>query len=156
MKIKVIIPIKNIIEKTGSAVDLKSIPEKMFVQILIVNGKVFFTFPEDVMTDLLNILLALVPKVPEFLFEKVIKKPPAILVKKFSVDVSSEDVELQIAAPKSVILGDNLLELEKAEFVLKHKKNEAWDMKIEAVKSIAGTSMDISVSKSGEDYVFKG
>ena len=126
------------------------------MQVIILDGVVCFKFPEEAAMDLLNILLAVTPKVPDLLFDKVLRTPPQVVVKRFDVNINTEELILLITAPKGVILGDGLLELEKAEFELKHKKNGIWEFKIEAIKSIAGTTMDIVVKKVGDEYIFKG
>ena len=128
----------------------------MFVQINILDGVVCFQFPEEGAMDLLNILIALLPKVPEFLFDKVLKKPPPIVIKRFDVNVKTEAVDLLITSKDKIVLGDNLFEITNAEFELKHKKDSPWEFKITASKVIAGATMDILVQKVGNEYIFKG
>ena len=158
LKLKVTIPIKQIIEKTGKpASELKHVPDELFVQINILDGVVCFQFPEEGKMDLLNIMLALVPKVPEFIFDKVLKKPPMIVIKRFDVDIKAGSLWIIITAPEKIVLGENLLEIKEAEFELKKKgKDSPWEFRIEATKEIAGTTMQVLVKKEGDEYVFKG
>ena len=63
----------------------------------------------------------------------------------------------QATAPKSLTLGDALLEIEDTEFELKHKMNGPWEFKIEAVKkSEVGGVMQVTVKKAGEEYALFG
>ena len=128
----------------------------MYIQIFILDGIARFKFPEEATLDLVNVLVALVPKVPDFIFEKVLKTPPRILIKRFDVTIKNQGVVLIATAPKSVMLGDGLIELENTDYELKHKANGPWEFKIEAVKKCGGAVMQVLVKKVGEEYIFIG
>ena len=69
----------------------------MYIQIYVIDGTVSFKFPEEAALDLVNVLVALVPKLPEFIFDKVLKSPPRILIKKFDVTVKNQAIQLEVS-----------------------------------------------------------
>ena len=71
-RFKCTIPIRKIL--TDSVKDLKNeknIPEKIMLQVVMTKEKVDFIFPEDFKSDLINIAIALTPKLSEKALEKV-------------------------------------------------------------------------------------
>ena len=120
------------------------------------DGKVSFKFPDNVTMDLLNVLVALLPKIPDILFTKILKVSPPIIIKKFDVNVATKYVDMSLMAPEEIVLGTNLIKIKDAKFELKHEINGPWDFKISATKVIGNSSIDIAVATEGNKYVFTG
>ena len=65
-------------------------------------------------------------------------------------------MDMVATAPKKLMLGDDLVEVEDTEFELKYKPNGPWEFQIEAVKKSSGAVMQVTVKKVGEDYILVG
>ena len=155
-KIKVELPIKKILTAVNTQASLKHVPELIYIQMYLHNGKVCFKFPDNVTMDLLNVLVALLPKIPDILFTKILKTPPKIIIKKFDVNIATKYVDMTLLAPEEIVLGSNLIKIKDAKFELKHEINGPWDFKVEATKVIGNSSLEISVATEGNKYVFTG
>ena len=155
-KIKLDVPIKEILEKIQTPASLKHIPDDLYIQIFIHEGNVCFRFPDNLKMNLLNILMALVPKIPDIIFKKVLLTPPNIVVEIFDVDIKTGAVNILLKAPEQIVLGTNLITIKDAEFELKREPKGSWDFKLKGIKEIAGGTLDILVWKKNKNYVFKG
>ncbi|XP_057311361.1 uncharacterized protein LOC130649151 [Hydractinia symbiolongicarpus] len=155
-KIKLDIPLKEIIKKTGTKATLTYIPDSIFVKIFVTDGKVCCQFPDNIKMDLLNALVALIPNVPDAIFEKVLKTPPKITIKKFDVNVQTKAVDVQLEAPDEVKLGNDLIAIKDVQFDLSHKPEGSWDFKIKGAAKIGDGTLEVTVTKKGDVYELNG
>ncbi|XP_057311457.1 uncharacterized protein LOC130649225 [Hydractinia symbiolongicarpus] len=155
-KIKLDIPLKEIIKKTGTKATLTNIPDSIFVKIFVTDGIICCQFPDNIKMDLLNALVALVPNVPDAIFEKVLKTPPKITIKKFDVNVQTKAVDVQLEAPDEVKLGNDLIAIKDVQFDLSHKPEGSWDFKIKGAAKIGDWTLEVTVTKKGDVYELNG
>ncbi|XP_057297784.1 uncharacterized protein LOC130628792 [Hydractinia symbiolongicarpus] len=155
-KIKLDIPVKKILKEVNSAASLKHVPDSMYVQVFIHEGKICFKFPDNATMDLLNIAVALIPAIPDVVFNKILKSSPKVLIKKFDVNVATKEVDLLLVAPEQVVLGEDLIKLKTAEFELKHIPDGPWNFRVKAEQQIGEAILHILVQKKGENYEFNG
>lgn len=152
-KLKMIIPIRDVLKKKGI---LNSIVKDTYVQAYVTETKVEFKFPENNLLDLSNMLNALIPKIPESLFRKVLVNPPAVKIASFDVTLKTKDVAISIVAPQKFMLGHNLFEVDTARFELGHRDGQAWEFTMTAQKKIGGSMMDLGVKKTVDSYELTG
>lgn len=55
-----------------------------------------------------------------------------------------------------MVLGDDLLVIENADFTLSRKAKGTWDFEIDAKKTFRMSTMNVKVKKVGENYEFIG
>ena len=61
--------------------------------------------------DLSNLLNALIPKIPDSLFKKVLIQPPNVKITTFQVSLATKDINIVVEAPQKFNLGNNLMEV---------------------------------------------
>ena len=73
-RFKCTIPIRKILtDSVKNLQNTKNIPEKIILQVIMAKGKVNFIFPDNFKTDMVNIAIALSPKLTEAALSKVSK-----------------------------------------------------------------------------------
>lgn len=107
-RMKAIIPLKDVLKSKG--IKIPKIRD-VYVQTVLLNDVIQFRFPDEQLMDLSNILVALVPNVPEVLFKKIIVSPPLVRIAKFDVDMKMKNTSAIIEAPNRFPLGNNLIEV---------------------------------------------
>ena len=71
-RLKCTIPIRKIISETAKNLPtVKNIPEFIILQVVVTKDKVNFIFPENFQADMVNIVIALTPKLTDKVIEKV-------------------------------------------------------------------------------------
>ena len=154
-RLKCVIPIREIVSKT-SKTNTMNIPESITLQLIANNGKVEFKFPPDIKMDLINIVIALIPKLTEKSFDKFLKTSPKIDISKFDIDIKTMAVDIKMNTLDEVSIADGFLTLKKADFVLQHKKGGSWDFKVESTQKIGDGILTVKIEKTGETFRLLG
>eukprot|EP00111_Clytia_hemisphaerica_P002035 TCONS_00005749-protein len=153
-RFKCTVPIRKIL--TDSVKDLKNeknIPEKIMLQVVMTKEKVDFIFPEDFKSDLINIAIALTPKLSEKVLQKVASTPPKITVKKFDIDVKTLAVEVELITVEPLVLKGGFFKLKEATFKLTHKPEGSWDFILKAKQQMGKGVLSVNVEKKGDMFV---
>ncbi|XP_047143630.1 uncharacterized protein LOC105849018 isoform X2 [Hydra vulgaris] len=149
-------PIDKILNKNGK---LRSIAIKIIIQ----KENISIVFPPDIFDDGKDILAALVPNVNTFL-RKFFKSNFKIIFKKFDINIKSKDVEISIAIPEKLSLGNHFLSVENTVFTLKMMKSadpnnrnkKEFSFSLESQMKLGSTSISISAEKKEGNINFKG
>ncbi|XP_047124032.1 uncharacterized protein LOC101234357 isoform X1 [Hydra vulgaris] len=153
-KIKLELPSKSIIQNLETS--LKHLPETIYFLLYIFDNHIAFRFLQDAPIDLANIMSTFIKKVPEVLFTKIYKVSPNIEVMQFDINIETKAIELKAVAKEDVILGEDLISLEKPKFEIKTKVDGSWSFEMTATKKMAEKSMLVSLQKKGPLFVFNG
>ena len=159
VKLKIEMPIREIVRKTNKHMT-GNVPEKIHTTIFISDDGIKFTFPDELKTDLLNILIAITPAIPKLLPKSVFKNgPPKVDFKRFDVDVKSGKVDLSAIAPDPIVIGNDLITISNVIFELRHDKkpDSPWEFNIQADNKIGNSTMSVAVRKKGKnEFTFSG
>ena len=158
-KVKIDIPIKDIVRKTNKHM-VGNVPEKIQTTIFISEDGVSFVFPEDFKTDLLNILIAITPALPNLLPKSVFKNgPPKVDFKRFDVDVKTGKVDISAIAPDPIVIGNDIITISNVIFELGHDKkpDSPWEFNAEADQKIGNSTLSLAITKKGKsEFTFSG
>ena len=155
-RLKCIIPIRDIVSKSSKA-NTKNIPESISLQLVVKGGKIEFKFPPDAKMDLINIAIALAPKLAEKSFDKFLKTSPKVDISKFDIDIQSMAVDVEMKTLEEISIADGFLTLKKASFALQHKKGAgSWDFKVESTQQIGESVLNVKIEKTGETFKLFG
>lgn len=158
------IPMKKFFETLKIPIP-KSVKEEgtLELTITIVEGKISFLWPDT--TDIVVVMLAVMPKFAVDKFDEVMTNHPNIRVDKFDIDSKKKSLILQMCNVKPFSIGnDHIKDIDKTKFVLEKKDAEAsWEFSAEGQKQINQVDktdlkslMKIKIKKKKEDYSFEG
>lgn len=85
-KLKFLVPFKELIAKNGVDVPADTNLDQ-YINVIIRDHAVDFEFDEDAPMDLLNILVAFIPKFGEAAFQKMFQKAPKVIVSFFLLSI---------------------------------------------------------------------
>lgn len=161
IKLKLFVPVKRIFQasslvETNATTDYEKIPDLIPIQIHLQDGFLNFRFPIDALMDLHDIVSALMPSSSENLFKQILKVSTVISITKFNINLVTKEVDVVAKGPKSVILGDDVIKLDNAEFKLRHKRKGSWEFQINAIKKIANEEMKVKVLRKGDVFQLAG
>lgn len=156
-KLKFEFPARNMVKKMTGSENVKNIPEKITIQVLVKNGELNFLFPDDLAMDLANIAIAFLPKLGEGFLQNVMEKPPKVKITAFNVDVKTGDVDVKLLTTETVSIQKGLFKMEDVVFELSHKPAGTWEFKFKGTQKIGKDGViDILVQKKGETFTVKG
>ena len=155
-KIKLELPSKSILQNPDTIANLKHLPDSIYFQIYIFENHISFHFLQDAPMDLANIMMTFIKKVPDVLFSKIFKVSPKIEILQFDINIETKSIELKAVAKEDVILGEDLISLEKPKFEIKTKIDGGWTFDMTATKKMAEKSMIVSLQKKGALFIFNG
>ena len=151
MKLKFKVPFKKLLEKysidTSSNVD-------GYVQIVVVEGgQLSYEFSDKTSIDLQQFLFILGFKPT---FKNVFPPNVDVKITAFDVNLQLQTIEVTLETTSGIVVGNNVLSLEKAVVSLKRIQNGVWIVKLTSDMKLGECVMKVVVSQVDDQYSLTG